>query len=285
MRTTICVVTFIVLLLMGFLATPGVFKVVNPEYLLALHEYGQQLAGLSQDASDTDIKLAEHHTQISKLERGLKELAAALTAKQSSMTLAGAPAEEIAKAGLEAGIKMTGLNAELDQLNGEFADLKAKKVTINSTQTEVRKKLDAAAIDSTNIYVVARALSLGAIGALMSIFAKHLAGPPSRALFEDRASIGRMWASLAMGGIVSVVVVGLFFTGFISIFANSTQTTGETDFWKVTILCLLAGAFSDRLFQAASGRMDTYLRAGDGRSAVNVNAATGASTAQAGHGQ
>ncbi len=70
-----------------------------------------------------------------------------------------------------------------------------------------------------------------------------------------------MWISMAMGAVVSVVVIGLFFTGFISIFANAAQNTGEADFWKVTILCLLAGAFSDRLFEAAAGRMDTYLQA------------------------
>jgi len=283
MRTTICVVTFIILLLMGFLATPGLFRVVNPEYLLALHEYGQQLTKLSQEASDTDRKLAELRTQIAKQERGLKELSANMAAQQSSMRVAGASTEDIAKAAIEAGVKVNGLSSELDQLNGEFVDLKDRKATIVATQTDLGKKLETAAAESSNIYVVTRALSLGAIGALMSIFAKFLAAPTPHALFEDGASIGRMWASMAMGGIVSVVVVGLFFTGFISIFANSTQTTGETDFWKVTILCLLAGAFSDRLFQAASGKMDAYLRTGDGRT-TDVAAATGTRAAQAGQG-
>ena len=80
--------------------------------------------------------------------------------------------------------------------------------------------------------------------------------------------MGRMWASMAMGGIVSVVVIGLFFTGFISIFANAPQTSSETDFWKVTILCLIAGAFSDRLFQAAAGRVESYLQADQGGAGV-----------------
>jgi hypothetical protein len=97
----------------------------------------------------------------------------------------------------------------------------------------------------------------------MSIFAKYLSNPKPQPLFDDKASVGRMWASIAMGGIVSVVVIGLFFTGFISIFANASHNTGETDFWKVTILCLLAGAFSDRLFQAAG---ETGLKAQASRS-------------------
>lgn len=283
MRTAICVVTFIILLLMGFLATPGLFRVVNPEYLLALHEYGQQLAKLSQEASDTDRRLAELRTQIAKQERSLKELSANMAAQQSSMRVVGASTEDIAKAAIEAGVKVNGLSSELDQLNGEFVDLKDRKATIVATQADLGKKLETAAAESSNIYVVTRALSLGAIGALMSILAKYLAAPATHALFADGASIGRMWASIAMGGIVSVVVVGLFFTGFISIFANSTQTTGETDFWKVTILCLLAGAFSDRLFQAASGRMDAYLRTGDDRT-TDIAAATGTRVAQAGQG-
>lgn len=263
MRTVICVVTFIALLLTGFLATPGIFKVVNPEYLLALREYGPQLTKLAQDAANTDLKLTELRSNISKQERSMKDLSAALAARQASMRLANSPADEIATVAIEAGSKLNGLSNELDQFNIEMAGLKETKAGIASTQTELKKKLDAAAADSTNIYVVARALALGAIGALMSIFAKYLAGPTGRPLFEDSASLGRMWASIAMGGIVSVVVVGLFFTGFISIFANSAHTTGETDFWKVTILCLFAGAFSDRLFQAAAGRMDSYLRTGE----------------------
>jgi prefoldin subunit 5 len=262
MRTVICVVTFIVLLLAGFLATPGVFKVVNPEYLLALREYGQQLTKLAQDATNTDLKMTELRSNISKLERSMKDSSAALAAKQASMKLANASADEIATVTIEAASKLNGLGSEIEQLNTEMAAFKETKAGITSTQAELKKKLDTAAADSANIYVVARALALGAIGALMSIFAKYLAGPAGRPLFEDSTSLGRMWASIAMGGIVSVVVVGLFFTGFISIFANSAQTTGETDFWKVTILCLLAGAFSDRLFQAASGRMDSYLRTG-----------------------
>jgi hypothetical protein len=267
MRTVICVVTFIALLLTGFLATPGIFKVVNPEYLLALREYGPQLTKLAQDAANTDLKTTELRSNISKQERSMKDLTAALTARQASMRLANAPADEIATVTIEAGSKLNGLSNELDQFNIEMAGLKETKASIASTQAELKKKLDATAADSANIYVVARALALGAIGALMSIFAKYLAGPTGRPLFEDSASLGRMWASIAMGGIVSVVVVGLFFTGFISIFANSAQATGETDFWKVTILCLFAGAFSDRLFQAASGRMDSYLRTSEAEKA------------------
>jgi hypothetical protein len=263
MRTTVCAVTFIVLLLVGFLATPGIFKIVNPEYLLALREYSAPLTKLTQDASDTDSKIAELQSKISDSERTLKDLGSAAIAKQAAMRIANASPSDIAAVTVELGSKANGIAHEKDQLTGELKMLADKRAGIEANRSELRKKLDASATDSTNIYLVARALALGAIGALMSIFAKYLSTPTAGPLFDDSASIGRMWASIAMGGIVSVVVIGLFFTGFISIFANSAQTTGQTDFWKVTILCLLAGAFSDRLFQAAANRMEAYLRGGE----------------------
>jgi hypothetical protein len=74
-----------------------------------------------------------------------------------------------------------------------------------------------------------------------------------------------------------VVVLGLFFTGFISIFSQAQTAPGNPDFWKVTILCLLSGTFSDRLFQAAARRMEQYL----GGSEEGVKAATHAAARQA----
>jgi hypothetical protein len=266
MRTIVCVVTFVILLLVGFLATPGVFKMVNPEYLLALREVSGPLAKLTLDASDTDSKMADLQSKISGLQKSITDVAIAATAKQSSMNIANATAADIAAVGVDAASKTASFKSEMDQATADKATLKDKRDSIEANRAELRKKLDASAADSVNIYLVARALALGAIGALMSIFAKYLSVASTQGLLEDKASIGRMWASIAMGGIVSVVVIGLFFTGFISIFANAAQSSGEADFWKVTILCLLAGAFSDRLFQAASSKMDAYLQTGEIRS-------------------
>jgi hypothetical protein len=263
MRTVVCAVTFVILLLVGFLATPGIFKVVNPEYLLALREYSGPLAKLTQDATGTDSKIADLQSQISGLEKDLRDQGNAAMAKLSAMKIANAPASDMAAVSIELSSKANATSSEKDQLVGELKILQQTKTSIEANRADLRKKLDAAAADSTNIYLVARALALGAIGALMSIFAKYLSIPTTRALFGDEASMGRMWASIAMGGIVSVVVIGLFFTGFISIFANAAQNTGDTDFWKVTILCLLAGAFSDRLFLAAATKMEAYLHTSD----------------------
>jgi hypothetical protein len=270
MRTTICAITFFALSLVAFLATPGLFKIVNPEYLLALREYRSPLGKLVSDANDAESKIADLQSRISERTIKLKALGDSSLAKQASMRLANASPEEISTVGIDFGSRSNEIGNEIAQLTAELTALKEKKANIETNENELRKKLDAAAADSVNIYVVARALALGAIGALMSIFAKHLAAPTARPMFEDGAAMGRMWASMAMGAIVSVVVIGLFFTGFISIFANATQNAGATDFWKVTILCLLAGAFSDRLFQAAAGKMDTYLHTSELRSGARA---------------
>jgi hypothetical protein len=264
----------VILLLVGFLATPGLFKIVNPEYLLALREYGRPLAKLTLEVGETETRIADWQSKVFKLEKNIKDLTIESTVQQASLANSNAAPADTVSLAIAYGAKIQGLKSELDQSIAERNALEEKRTSIDASRVEIRKKIDATATDNVNIYLVARALALGAIGALMSIFAKHLSVPSGRPLFDDAASMGRMWASIAMGGIVSVVVIGLFFTGFISIFSNAAQNTGQTDFWKVTILCLLAGAFSDRLFQAAAGRMEMYLRTGESRSKAKTLAAS-----------
>ena len=49
---------------------------------------------------------------------------------------------------------------------------------------------------------------------------------------------------MGVGAVVSVVTFGLFHTKQISIFPHTDANSGLPDFWRVTILCLMAGAFS-----------------------------------------
>ena len=85
MRTLVCVITFVILLLIGFLATPGLFKIVNPEYLLALRESGTPLAKLALDANDIDTSITGLESKISELQKSIIDVAIASSAKQSSM--------------------------------------------------------------------------------------------------------------------------------------------------------------------------------------------------------
>ena len=69
---------------------------------------------------------------------------------------------------------------------------------------------------------------------------------------------------MVFGGIVALVVFALFTTGELSVFANVGPTPDEMpDYWRVVILCLIAGAFADRLFVAARERIDHATRGQD----------------------
>jgi hypothetical protein len=248
MREFVFAVSFIVLLLIGFLATPGVFKVINPEYLLARHEYSVPLEKTVSDIREAGNKIFE------------------LTLEILTLTTDAVTAEDTNVKALK--------SAQATRLTGVRHMWEQRKQDLENTEADLKRKIEASAAESANLYLVTRALALGAIGALISIFASLLSISKARVVFDDKGALAKVWASMAIGAIVGVVMVGLFFTGFITIFAQTQQATGNPDFWKVTILCLLAGAFSDRLFLAASGKMERYLgsAAGDGPAGAHGDA-------------
>ena len=64
---------------------------------------------------------------------------------------------------------------------------------------------------------------------------------------------------MAVGGIIALVVFSLFITREISIFSKNEIVEGvlNQDYWRVVILCLVAGAFSDRLYDFAAAKLET----------------------------
>jgi glucan phosphoethanolaminetransferase (alkaline phosphatase superfamily) len=155
---------------------------------------------------------------------------------------------------------LSSLQSNLDRSSRIKKTLEEQKLNIEKARAEMTKLLETTAAESTNLFLVTRALALGAIGAIMSIFAEFVVIRHRNNLFNE-SSLARLWTTMAMGAIVAVVALGLFHTKQISIFSNMENSTGSPDFWRVTILCLLAGAFSVRLFHAAAGRVEQYLAA------------------------
>jgi hypothetical protein len=253
------ILTFIALLLIGFLATPGIFKILNPDYLLVMRDFRAPLADIGRQSLETGKNLAEAEGEIAMLERRLAELAAESAAAMAKLQVEKATPEVIATTGVEFGLKGQKVGIELDQARNRKTALEQQKKILENAQADITKRIEAAAPESTNLYLVTRALALGAIGALMSIFAKFLSTAHADVITQSAFS-ARTGASMAMGAIAAVVIMGLFFTGFISIFSDAKPAASSNpDYWKVTILCLLAGAFSDRLFQAANRRVEQYL--------------------------
>jgi hypothetical protein len=188
MRELVGALVFLTLLLVGFLATPGVFKLVNPDYLLTLRDYRAPLAKLSGDLLEINKKIDQADASISSLERSTAQLVADSNAKAATLSIANAPAEALASAAAEYGRKSAGLKIDLDQAKAEKSGLEQQRKTLEDARAEMTKKLDASEAESTNLYLVTRALALGAIGALMSIFAKFLSITRTPSYLVTRAS-------------------------------------------------------------------------------------------------
>ena len=137
---------------------------------------------------------------------------------------------------------------KLTQTTNTIADL-TNRITVN------QKTIDQLMKDSEHQYFAVRAFALGAMGAFAAAMSLHLAsGSASVGIRPTRATL-----SMLFGGIVSLVVFGLFTTREISVFSNTTlQPDAAPDYWRTVILCLVAGAFADRIFAAAQQRVDDF---------------------------
>src|SRR5580700_8936495 len=134
MRELVGALVFLTLLLVGFLATPGVFKLVNPDYLLTLRDYRAPLAKLSGDLLEINKKIDQADASISSLERSTAQLVADSNAKAATLSIANAPAEALASAAAEYGRKSAGLKIDLDQAKAEKSGLEQQRKTIEDAR-------------------------------------------------------------------------------------------------------------------------------------------------------
>jgi hypothetical protein len=262
MRGLIYSVVFVVLLLVGFLVTPGVVRLINAEYWVAVAEYSPKASALTDSILEKDRAIRQAKQIIDDIETDLND-AFRLRDNEikgndsNSQAGLGPTASEVNK-------RVGALLSDRDQQAQKLKSLQEERQSLSDSRTEINKIIEKAGADSINLYLVARALALGAIGALMSIMVKFetaasgAKGRQSHVWFDDH-SIQRLWTSTAIGAVVSVVALGLFHTKQITIFSNGDSSPGQPEFWRVTILCLMAGAFSDRLFQAASQKVGAYI--------------------------
>ena len=155
------------------------------------------------------------------------------------------------------------------ELTTPQSDLNRFRIEIVSIEEKIRvatARVHDIMRQSTNQYLAMRAGALGALGAFAATLAAFLHGAAS----DARLQHGRVMLSMAFGSIVALVVFALFTTRELSVFASDGATPDEMpDYWRVVILCLIAGAFADRLFAAAREHVDRVAR-GQGK--------TGAST-------
>ena len=143
--------------------------------------------------------------------------------------------------------------AELNQFQFEFEQGEIRIAGFREEIRVVTARRGEITRQSTNQYLAVRATALGALGAFAASIAAFLHGAATMA----RLWRGHTMLSMVFGGIVALVVFALFTTREISVFSNEEGTPGEIpDYWRVVILCLIAGAFADRVFAAARERVD-----------------------------
>ncbi len=147
-------------------------------------------------------------------------------------------------------------------------EVDAVEAEIESTKRNV-KRLQDRAIDSaerdhnSNVLFAIRALCLGGIGALVTLLARKTIG--SNPLEPTFFHTSRYWPLLIthtiVGALISLVAFALLYTKQITIFKpdlSGAVATGEPEFWRVTLLCIVAGAFADKIYVAVSSRVEKY---------------------------
>ncbi len=165
------------------------------------------------------------------------------------------------------------IKSRFEQLHIDMSDVSKKKENLRSWRSHNEKVANAMAaklglLEETkytdNIYLAMRALSLGALGALITLITVQLLVATEKKQPLDFIKSPHFWPFLLghtlMGSIVSVVIFGLFYTKQLTIFQVdvTSKEVIEPEFWRVTMLCIIAGAFSEKLYGAASNRLDKY---------------------------
>ena len=144
-------------------------------------------------------------------------------------------------------------------------DFNAIEEQISSLKEElaiVVERLDDIMRHVNNQHLAMRAVALGALGAFAAALAAFLPEANSGARLQE----GHVLLSMVFSGIVALVVLALFATREISVFATAGESSDEIpEHWRVVIVCVIAGAFADRLFSAARKRVYEATRGDDER--------------------
>ena len=74
----------------------------------------------------------------------------------------------------------------------------------------------------------------------------------------------------AIDAIYPIMIFALFFTKQITLFPDDAVIKDDIrplpDYWRVTILCIIAGAFSERIYKAIGSMLDKYIdKPGEGK--------------------
>jgi hypothetical protein len=158
------------------------------------------------------------------------------------------------------------LQADLENLvelqrivRDQMLDLDKSIKRAQSNIDELSRVIDRAHGHADNVYLVVRGIALGALGALLCVSVGALSRRRWSELFAE-GDFERAIGAALVGAVAAVVAIALFHTRQVSIFATSPdEAAGRPDFWRVTILCLGAGAVAGAVYRRNAPRLDRLL--------------------------
>ena len=276
-------------------AATGAF-LVPPDLFLLISMARTEIVELRDKLDDRRRKLAEQqenrHTSERELLRAKSDVEERLNAligavrqqvlpTVSSQPRASATITELQKAVERSTERDSQLHTALDEYRGAVKRMDSSQGEFNRSESliasfeeEIRgftTRLRDITRHGNNQYLAMRAVSLGALGAFAAALASLLHGAKTAA----RLHPVRTMLSMLFGGIVSLVLFALFNTRELSVFADvATAPDEHPDYWRTVIVCLVAGAFADRLFVAARERV---YQATGGQEELRDHAASGRS--------
>ncbi len=238
---SLAVVLFVAALLFcGFFTSPGNVALFDPEYRKLSEIYVPERASLIDRRLDLESDLQDHQQDL--VDVGHKIEGARLRLKEN---------------------KDPELQAELESLlnlkstvDGQLLEIDKSIKRLETDIDELTRLIERTQGQAENVHLVLRAISLGALGAVVYTLVQYMSRRRWADLFAD-ANLERAAATALVGAIFAVVVFAVFHTKEVTIFsAPDTSPDARPDFWRVTILCLGVGALAAHACHRAFLRID-----------------------------
>lgn len=140
-------------------------------------------------------------------------------------------------------------------------DEMASALTIFADQLRVVQKTTRERFsDVASFYYAIRAMALGALGALIthlvrqSLIKQANTDPDNPSPAPQEIPLTPL---LIIGSLVAVAAFGLFYTKTLSLITPSASDIEKApEYWRITMLCLIAGAFAERIYDMVRARID-----------------------------
>ncbi len=149
-----------------------------------------------------------------------------------------------------------------ERIDSHKARIESYKISLEQLKKKQVEEKEAKSYK--NRFFVLRALSLGALGALIGLIAKSTLSTNINNADHKRQflSMKNYWSNLvtfpASGAVVSVVVFSLFYTQQISLFNSDNSTNEIPDYWRTTMMCIISGLFAERIYTIVSAKFQEY---------------------------